>query len=76
MHGVKLFSPGRSRGSERSQLLQKTELVGDRPALDDLAAGEAVDVDAGQRDLLAGGRDALERAGVGALGRPAGDHAV
>src|SRR5262245_7848188 len=47
---------------ERAELLQQTELVGDPPTLDDLAAGDPHDADAGQADRLSGCCDAEERA--------------
>src|ERR671919_709934 len=49
--------PGRCRSRRRPDLLEQPEHVELAPVLDDLAAGDADDVDTAKGDLPAGGRD-------------------
>ena len=56
----------RGAGRQGAELLEQAELVGDRPAFGDLAAGYPDNADPGEVDLAAGGGDAQERPGVGA----------
>src|SRR6266542_5499569 len=62
---------GLSRRGDGAELLQHSEQVIAPPPLDNLAARHAIRGRAGERDLLAGGRDARELPLVGAPGGPA-----
>src|SRR5919201_1673347 len=68
--------PGRHRSRQRPDLLEQPEHVELGPVLDDLAVGDADDVDTAKGDLPAGGRDTHPLGSMGTGEGLAGDDLV